>query len=75
MRLTCATLHVGTQNAAKSLALTEKVDARLTSLQAKVDLLVTGANAAVGAGGLWLTPQTALGALASVNSEAVFTND
>jgi hypothetical protein len=68
-------VRLGTLSAAKSLALTEKVDARLTSLQAKVDTLVAGANAAVAAGGLWLTPQTPLGALASVNSETVFTDN
>lgn len=68
-------LNIGATDASKPLALTEKVDARISAVVSKVNDLVTGANAAVSAGGLWLTPQTPLSSQASVNSTKAFTND
>lgn len=57
----------------KALALTEKVDDRLNTLAGKIDAIIIELNAAVGAGGLVLTPPPApVGALASVNSTVAF---
>lgn len=67
-------VRLGSLDASKALAVAEKVNDRFSAAEGKINELVTGANAAVGVGGFWLTPQTPLGPQSSTESTTVFTN-
>lgn len=67
-------VRLGALDASKALALAEKVDQELSEISAAVNQLVTGAAAAVLAGGLWFTPAPSPVAVATVASTKVFTD-
>lgn len=68
-------VRLGTVDAAKPLALTEKVDARIDDLAGAINDIIQVLITANAAGGLVLTPPPApLIGLASVNSETTFTD-
>lgn len=67
-------VRLGSLDASKALALAEKVDQEISALAGAVNGLITGATAAVGAGGLWLTPPPSPVVSASTASTKVFTD-